>query len=150
VRARDQSEVCLLPPAGPAVFHTHRRSTPTRSTQETLMTTATLKLITLTRTLAFLGACAAMSAAPASFAAAQSDAAPSVTVQYNHLTPASPAGVDALYHRISNAASAVCPQTDIRDLRANAAAKRCHVEAVARAVQEINIPQLAVVHASRV
>jgi len=113
--------------------------------------TTTSKLTTFRRTLALVGACAAMAAAPMSFAAPQGAAAvPSVAVNYTDLNLASSAGVDALYHRISVAARAVCPNPDIRELAALSAAESCRVEAVARAVREVNNPKLAVVAANRI
>ena len=109
----------------------------------------TSKLTTFRRTLAFVGACTAMAVAPMSFAA-PSDSVPTTTVRYDDLDLATPAGVNALYHRIANAATEVCPSPDIRDLTAATFARQCRVEAVARAVRDVNNPQLAVVHAARV
>ena len=113
------------------------------------MTTATSKLTALRRTLALAGAFAAVSVAPMTFAA-QTDAVPSITVRYSDLNLATASGVDALYHRISKAASNVCPNPDIRDLTAASLAKQCQVEAIARAVRDVNNPKLAVMHASHV
>jgi UrcA family protein len=113
------------------------------------MTTAS-KLTTFRRTLTFVGACAAMAVAPMSFAAPQSSSVPSIAVSYDDLNLATSAGVDALYHRISVAARSVCANPDIRDLGAVAAAQNCRLDAVARAVRDVNNPKLATVHAARV
>lgn len=114
------------------------------------MNTATSKLTILRRSLALAGALAALSVAPISFATAQSEDVPSVTVRYADLDLGSAAGVNTLYHRISNAAKAVCPNPDIRDLNALTAAEHCQDQAIARAVQQVNNPKLAVVHAARI
>jgi UrcA family protein len=71
-------------------------------------------------------------------------------VRYSDLNLATAVGVDTLYQRISKAASGVCPSADIRDLPAVSAAKQCRVEAIARAVRDVNNPKLAVMHASHV
>jgi len=114
------------------------------------MTTATSKLTALHRSLALAGALAAALCAPGAFAAAQTDNVPTLTVRYSDLNLASSEGVDALYRRIANAASKVCPDTGIRDLTSLAAARQCQVEAIARAVQQVNNPKLAVVYAARI
>jgi UrcA family protein len=107
------------------------------------------KLTILRRTLAFVGACAAMAVAPMSFAAVPGDSVPTATVRYNDLNLSTPAGVNALYRRIRTAATEVCPNPDARDLSAARAVKQCRVEATARAVRDVNNPQLALVHAAR-
>jgi len=112
--------------------------------------TTTSKLTTFRRTFAFVGACAAMAVAPMSFAAPQTTGVPAIAVSYDDLNLATSSGVDALYHRISVAARSVCANPDIRDLGAVAAAQNCRVDAVARAVRDVNNPKLAIVHASRV
>jgi UrcA family protein len=75
---------------------------------------------------------------------------PSVTVRYSDLNLATADGVDTLYRRISNAASLVCPTSYTKDMDAAAKAKQCQVEAIARAVQKVNNPKLALVHATRI
>jgi len=113
------------------------------------MNTATPKL-TLRRSLALAGAFAALTVSTMSFAAPIRDDLPRVTVRYDDLNLATPAGVNALYGRISHAARAVCGDTFARDLSVQAAAERCQSEAIAQAVREVNNPQLAVVHAAHV
>lgn len=108
----------------------------------------TSKLTTLRRTVAFVGACAAAAVAPMSFAAAPIESVPTLTVRYNDLDLSTPIGVNALYRRIATAASEVCPNHDIRDMHGASVAKRCRIEAIARAVHDVNNPQLAVVHAA--
>jgi UrcA family protein len=114
------------------------------------MTTPASKLTTFRRSLAVAGAFAALAVTTASFAAVPSDQPPSVTVRYDDLNLATDAGVNALYHRIASAAQAVCRDENTRDLSLLAAAKRCRADAIARAVRDVNNPQLALVHAARV
>jgi len=113
------------------------------------MTTAASKLTTFRRSLAVAGAFA-LAVTTVTFAAPPSDAAPSVTVRYDDLNLASTAGVDALYRRISSAASAVCRDEHTRDLTLQAAVEHCRANAIAQAVAEVKNPQLAVVHATHV
>jgi UrcA family protein len=102
------------------------------------------------RSLAVAGAFAALTVATASFAAAPDVASHSVSVRYDDLNLSSPAGVNALYRRISVAARQVCPDIYSRDLNVAAAGKRCLADAVAKAVSEVNNPQLALVHAAHI
>ena len=108
------------------------------------MNTATPKL-TIRRSLALAGAFAALAVSTLSFAAPLSDDVPSVAVRYDDLNLTTPAGVNALYSRISHAARAVCPDSYSRDLAVQSAAERCQVQAIAKAVHAVNNPQLAVV-----
>jgi UrcA family protein len=114
------------------------------------MTTAASKLTMLRRSFAVASAFAALAVTTASFAAPLGDAPPSVTVRYDDLNLATTAGVDTLYRRISVAAREVCPDTHSRDLAIVAASQRCRADAVAQAVEAVNNPRLAVVHAARV
>jgi len=114
------------------------------------MTTAASKLTAFRRSLAVAGAFATLAVTTASFAAAPSDEAPSVTVRYDDLNLANASGVDALYHRISGAARAGCPGEYTRDLRVLAGIESCRANAIAKAVREVNNPQLAMVHAARI
>jgi UrcA family protein len=114
------------------------------------MTTAASKLTTIRRSLAVVGAFAALGATTGSFAAPLSDDVPSVTVRYDDLNLGTPEGVNALYRRISSAARAVCPDEHSRDLNVVAASERCQANAVAQAVRGVNNRQLALVHAARV
>ena len=114
------------------------------------MTTATSNLTHFRRSLAVAAAAAALTVATTSFATPPSSDAPSVTVRYDDLNLTTTAGVNALYHRISTAARAVCPDTYSRDLGVVAAGERCQASAIAHAVSDLHNPQLALLHASRV
>jgi UrcA family protein len=76
-------------------------------------------------------------------AAAPLDEVPTVVVHYGDLDLSTQDGARALYKRISYAAAKVCPSEDSRDLARYAHAQACREEAIARAVREINSPQLA-------
>jgi UrcA family protein len=114
------------------------------------MKPAASRLTTFRRSLAVVGAFAALAATTISFAAPLSDDAPSVTVRYDDLNLSTSAGADALYRRISNAARQVCPSAYSRDLSVVAASERCQANAVAQAVRAVNNPHLALVHAAHV
>jgi UrcA family protein len=114
------------------------------------MTTTTSKLTSLRSTLFVASALAMLAATSTSFAASPDTDVPSVAVRYDDLNLQTTAGVDALYHRISNAARDVCPDSHSRDLLTVTASERCQAAAVSRAVQELNNPKLAMLHASRV
>lgn len=113
------------------------------------MITAT-KLTHIRRALFVVSAFAALAVTAPSFAAVPDDTAPSVTVRFDDLNLDTTTGVDALYQRISHAARLVCPEADSRDLPGFAASERCRADAVSRAVQAVNNPKLAMMHASRV
>jgi UrcA family protein len=85
----------------------------------------------------------------AAFAAQPSDGAPRVHVRYSDLDLRTEQGSSALYQRITSAAREVCGSVDIRDLTGLTANRKCQSEAVARAVSDLNSPQLAMVHAAR-
>ena len=114
------------------------------------MTTATARLTTFRRSFAVASAFAALAVTTIGLAATPSDAAPSVKVRYDDLNLATTAGVDTLYRRISVAARDVCPDQHSRDLTIVAASARCRADAVAQAVEAVNNPRLAVVHAAHV
>jgi UrcA family protein len=115
------------------------------------MTTAISKLTNLPRALAFAGAFAAMTfTATASYAAPQAGDAPEVTVRYSDLNLSTTDGASELYRRISVAARQVCPDVYSRDLRTSVAGERCEANAVAKAVRELNSPQLALIYAAHV
>lgn len=112
------------------------------------MITAPHKPAHLRRTVALAGALAALAITSVSLAAPRSDSAPSVTVHYGDLDLSTAAGVDILYRRIAGAARQVCPGVYSRDLSTVIAANRCQAEAIANAVQRLDNPRLALVHAS--
>lgn len=100
--------------------------------------------------LAALGtlATAALFASPAVASAAQpSDEIPQTAVYYNVMDLSTDQGTHALYRRIVNAARAVCPGYDSRDLAAFADSRQCQREAVVRAIVQIGNSRLASVHA---
>jgi UrcA family protein len=58
-------------------------------------------------------------------------------------------GVNQLYRRIESAAKQVCPDGTMRDLGAHQRVEQCRKQAVARAIQQIDNPRLAALHAVR-
>lgn len=72
---------------------------------------------------------------------------PTVVVRYGDLNLATESGARKLYHRLSVAAQAVCPVEDARQLAALDSNRTCRANAIARAVHQINSPQLAALHA---
>jgi UrcA family protein len=82
------------------------------------------------------------------FAQGSPDSAPAARVRYDDLDLSTDQGTQTLYQRISKAAKMVCPSTNSRELAAVAAEQRCRAQAVARAVQDVNSPRLALVHAT--
>jgi UrcA family protein len=114
------------------------------------MSTAITKLTTFRGTLAYLAVFAA-SGATVALAAAPTDEAPSVRVRYDDLNLSSVAGTNALYQRIVKAARDVCPDAySSRDMDTRVASERCQAAAIAKAVRDVNSPQLAAIHASHV
>ena len=113
------------------------------------MATVTVKQTTFRRSLALATACAALVVTTISVAAPATNQVPSIKVRYDDLNLATPAGVSALYKRISHAARNVCPDAYSRDLTMVAASEACQASAIARAVNEVNNPQLASLHAAR-
>ena len=114
------------------------------------MTTATLKLTMLRRSVAIATACAAMAVTTGSFAAVASESAPSIRVRYDDLNLTTHAGAGALYQRIRNAASQVCPLPSNHDVRAIAKSRECQANAIAAAVNSVHSSQLAALHAARI
>ena len=76
-------------------------------------------------------------------------AIPTVVVHYEDLNLAGEDGVRRLYQRIVTAARLICGDPDIRDLPGGMSARSCKQEVVTRAVQSVNNPQLAALHAAR-
>ena len=93
---------------------------------------------------------AALGAGSTAFADSLYDSVPSVHVRYGDLDLSTEQGSKILYHRITVAAQQVCERgADIRDLPARTRAEKCEADAISKAVNEVNSPQLAMVHASR-
>ena len=95
-----------------------------------------------------LGGLAGLMAVGAAGAAVPDSDVPSVVVKYSPETLASKVGVNDLYRRITLAARQVCPDAWTRDLAAQAQVEACRNQAVARAIQQIDNPSLAALHAS--
>jgi UrcA family protein len=79
-----------------------------------------------------------------------SDDVPTVVVSYGDLNLATSAGARTLYRRISTAAHQVCPFEDSKMPSQMAYSHECRAAAIARAVHDINSPQLATLQAERV
>lgn len=84
---------------------------------------------------AVLGADVATAASPPS--------APSVVVRYSDLDVASPNGAAKLYRRIASAAQKVCPDPESSRLEDKMATWSCRRQAVNRAVESVNSPEVA-------
>jgi UrcA family protein len=95
-----------------------------------------------------LGGLAGLMAVGAAGAAVPDSDVPSVVVKYSQETLASKVGVNDLYRRITFAARQVCPDAWTRDLAAQVQVEACRNQAVARAIQQIDNPSLAALHAS--
>jgi len=83
-------------------------------------------------------------------AATSTDDVAKVAVYYGDLDVSTSAGASTLYQRIANAARQVCPYEDAVELDRIVFNQKCRREAIARAVRDINSPQLALVYANRV
>ena len=95
------------------------------------------------------GIAGAATADAATVGAARADAdVPSLVVHYSQQTLGTDSGVHLLYARIVGAAKQVCPDETIRSLEAHTMVQQCRQQAIARAVQQINNPRLAAVHAN--
>jgi UrcA family protein len=74
---------------------------------------------------------------------------PQLAVAYGDLNVASDDGARELYQRIAKAAERVCPFSGSRELAQLSVNNRCREAAIARAVREVNSPQLAALRADR-
>jgi UrcA family protein len=99
--------------------------------------------------LLLLGSIAGIMAAGGASAARLDSDAPSVVVKYSEQSLATDDGVDALYRRITAAASQVCPDAGTRNWYLQAAVYRCRNDAIARAIRQIDNSRLAALHAAR-
>lgn len=91
-----------------------------------------------------LGALASNLAAAAT--ATNVNDAPAVTVKFSDLDLAKPQGAAALYGRIQAAAYSVCSSFDGRDLASKTRQKACEHQAIANAVNAVNLPTLYAVY----
>jgi UrcA family protein len=99
--------------------------------------------------LVLLGSLAGVMAAGAAGAATPDSDVRSVVVKFGDLTLDTDSGVNQLYRRIVFAASRVCPDDGMRDLMAHQRIEQCRKQAIARAIQQIDNPRLAALHAVR-
>jgi UrcA family protein len=99
--------------------------------------------------LAALAGCVLATTVSVAGAATPAADVPSVVVSYGDLNLSNEQGTRALYRRIVAAARQVCPVQITRELSSVAASNACQADAIARAVRELNNPQLAAVHAAR-
>jgi UrcA family protein len=81
-------------------------------------------------------------------AATAADDVPHLTVRYSPQSLGTDDGARALYRRLVTAAEAVCPASTSDRPFVSRAVQHCRDEAVARAVDSINNPRLAAVHAT--
>jgi UrcA family protein len=95
-----------------------------------------------------LGGLAGLMAVGAAGAAVPDSDVRSVVVKYSQEALASKVGVHDLYRRITLAARQVCPDAPILDLAAQERVEACRTQAVARAIQQIDNPSLAALHAT--
>lgn len=98
--------------------------------------------------LLLLGSLAGVMAAGAAGAATPGNDVPAVVVKYSDLSLTTQDGVNRLYRRLISAAKQVCPDAPIRDLGAASQTEQCRDQAIARAIRQIDNPQLAALHAS--
>ena len=75
--------------------------------------------------------------------AAVPPSAPSIVVRYSDLDVATPNGAAKLYRRIASAAQKVCPDADSSRLEDKMATWSCRRQAVNRAVESVNSPEVA-------
>jgi UrcA family protein len=85
----------------------------------------------------------------AATAATPNSEAPAVVVKYADLDISTDRDLHILYKRIVSAATEVCPQWLSGDLHSAMIARSCREAAIGRAVQQINSPWLAALHANR-
>jgi UrcA family protein len=96
-----------------------------------------------------LGSLGGVMVAGAASAASTADDVPTVVVKYSAQSLETDEGVHALYRRITLAAKQVCPEPSIRNLGLSARAEHCRNQAIAGAIQQIDNPRLAALHAVR-
>ena len=90
-----------------------------------------------------------MSVAAMAVAQASDADVPRLSVRYDDLDINTEKGALDLYTRISKAAREVCPAESKYSMRVTDLSRRCVKSAIARAVHEVNSPQLAKVEAAR-
>jgi len=80
--------------------------------------------------------------------AATQDETPSVVVKYADQDLTTQKGLNELYHKLVRASRQVCPDMSTLDLSRERKVLECRDQAVARAIRQINNPQLAAMYAS--
>ena len=85
-----------------------------------------------------------------STAAANDEAAPSVTVRYHDLNLNSPEGIASLYGRIRGAADEACHSLKSRELERESFWNECFNHAVANAVKAVHNAPLSAYHWQRI
>ena len=80
--------------------------------------------------------------------AATQDDPPSIVVKYADQDLTTQKGLNELYHRLVRASRQVCPEMSTLDLSRERKVLECRDQAVARAIRQINNPQLAALYAS--
>lgn len=119
------------------------------------MTAATFKTVSNrvnSRRLTVLAGCllaGTLSVAQAASPEATDAGVPTLVVSYGDLNLSTTEGNATLLQRITTAARRVCPLEDSRNLARAAYSNSCRAEAVARAVHDVNSPQLAALYAVR-
>lgn len=73
----------------------------------------------------------------------------SVTIRYDELDLAKQQGVEALYVRIGSAARRVCRADSSSSLQDRANSGNCYQDAIARAVEQVNLPTLTAIHVAK-
>jgi UrcA family protein len=98
------------------------------------------------------GALIALSVLAGGFAFAQEPmvgAANTITINYSDLDLTQPDGVKALYRRVATAARQVCKEPSPREITRYAEFEACFDDAVTRAVEKVDAPQLTAFHRAR-
>lgn len=126
----------------------HAMTSQAQRFDKAVRSSSSLSRVILTALTAGLIGALATTAANASDAARVSDA-PAVSVKYSDLNLATDQGNVALYKRIVSAARQVCPIDTGPNARLIAQSRKCVDDAVARAVSDIESPQLAALQAAR-
>lgn len=102
----------------------------------------------LTRTLFPALIASIATALPLAASQAATDA-PAIRITYQDLNLATPAGVEALYRRVQQAASEYCQATrGPTGTRVSVAFSRCVTDAIATTVKSIDHPGLSALHAT--
>jgi UrcA family protein len=86
--------------------------------------------------------CSVLGSLMGAASAAPPESPPQRVVSFSDLDVTHAAGAAVLYSRIKYAALQVCGSADTRDLRAAQCVHRCQLQAIANAVNHINLPEL--------